>query len=157
MNARKKILTHIHISPDIAITPDDIVIYDRKIVMSLILSPQAKYTLSLDTDMISPEGKKVSSWDFTTPENKTLLLRSKEKVTLYDVAYPPTLEILAYNSERTKTQIKVCNVDLENYAKTEVFLKNRDIERAASLGSVMSAEVQAVSKKLNPQEEFFYN
>jgi hypothetical protein len=50
----------------------------------------------------------------------------------------------------------VCSLDLENYAKIEVFLKNRDVERANTSLS-MSSEVAVASKKMSTQEEFFFS
>lgn len=145
-----------HFSPGVKFSADDIAIYDRKMVLSVSLEPQTAYTLSLNNSMVSAEGKKISSWDFITPENKTLSLRAQGKVTLYDNGHPPVMEVLSYNSLKKNTSIKVCSLDLENYAKIEVFLKNRDIERVNTSLS-MSSEVAVASKKMNTQEEFFFS
>lgn len=64
-----------------------------------------------------------------TPENKMFLLRTKEKVSLYNTFHPPVLELLLYDTDKKKTSIQVCSVDLETYGKIEVIMKNEDINR----------------------------
>jgi hypothetical protein len=108
-------------------TPDDIVIYGNKAILSLLLEPKKNYTLFLKNSVLTTTGGKVSSWEFTTPENKTLLLRKKEKASLYSTMHPPIIELLAYDTEKSSTKIQVCGLDLENYGKIEVLLKNNDI------------------------------
>lgn len=156
LKIREQLSRFIRFSPGIKLSADNIAIYDKKIVLSVSLEPQTAYTLSIAGAMVSTEGKKISSWDFITPENKTLSLRAQGRVTLYDGWHPPVMEVLSYNSLKKNTSIKVCSLDLENYAKIEVFLKNRDVERVNSSLS-LSSEVVIASKKMSAQEEFFFS
>jgi len=94
-----------------------------------------------------------AEWKFLTPLNKTLLLRTVDRVTLYNTQHPPVVEMLGYNVEKKTRALTVCPVELENYGKIEIFLKNHDIARSESF----EASEDPVSISLKPQEEFFYS
>ncbi len=94
-----------------------------------------------------------ASWKFVTPQNKSLILRMKERVTLYDTNHPPRLELIAYNAPSKARNFSLCPVSLEQYGKIEVFLKNGDIQKI----SPEEKQKEAISAKLSAQEEFFYS
>ena len=165
LETKKKLLAHIHFTPDVTLTPDDIAFYGGKLVLNPVLKPETNYQLSLDMEVLRSDGysalsggsvsNPISSWNFHTPENKTLLIRAKDRATLYATGHPPVLQVLSYNTQKTDTKIKVCRLDLENYAKVEVILKNRDLERSSS--GLMSGEATMSEQKLSAQEQFFYD
>jgi hypothetical protein len=117
-----------------------------------MLDPETEYNLMFNGEMNTSNGGK-SEWKFLTPLNKTLLLRTKERVTLYNTQQPPIIEMLGYNIPKKTRTLSVCPVDLEKYGKIEIFLKNHDVARATSIKSSQDL----ISKTLTPQEEFFYS
>lgn len=151
-SVKQFILDHIELSPETPIDIKNISLYEKKIVFWVLLNPETEYTIRFDTNLKTSIGDK-TEWKFLTPLNKTLLLRSVDRVTLYNTQHPPVMELLGYNVEKKTRTLTVCPIEMENYGKIEIFLKNNDIARAPSLEE--SKEVASMA--LTPQEEFFYS
>jgi lipoate-protein ligase A len=47
-------------------------------------------------------------------------------VTLYQDNKPPRFQLLEYNTEKTKSKVKICKISNENYAKIEVYRKQAE-------------------------------
>lgn len=115
--AQRIIREHLTLSPTAHIETDHIGIYDKKIILSVTLDPTTRYTMQYHDTV----------WDFMTPENKSLILRMRDPVTLSPTSIPPVIELLSYHAPAKARPVSVCPISLEDFAKIEIFLKNADI------------------------------
>jgi len=155
---KEKIKRIFKISPDVVIDSSMIDVQDNAIILEIDLEAQTTYTLSLKSDVRTENNEKRKSWSFTSPENNSFLIRMKEGISLYDTNHTPHIQFISYDSRKNSSIIKVCKIDLETYAKIEIFLKNRDIEQSNKT-KIMSGEEHIqknASEKLSTQEDFFY-
>jgi hypothetical protein len=53
-----------------------------------------------------------------------------DPLTLYTKDNLPTFQIIDYNTEKMKTEIQICPISVEDYAKVEVYLKTADKKAA---------------------------
>jgi hypothetical protein len=141
--AQRIIREHLTLSPTAHIETDHIGIYDKKIILSVTLDPTTRYTMQYHDTV----------WDFMTPENKSLILRMRDPVTLSPTSIPPVIELLSYHAPAKARPVSVCPISLEDFAKIEIFLKNADI----SWDNASPKYDEIASKNLSPQEAFFYS
>jgi len=121
-NAKQRLLSLIEISPKVDITYEDVTLYKNRAILNYNLEPNTEYKINIlpfDTNM----GEKTNITDlvFTTPENSYFWLKINNPLTLYTKENLPSFEILDYNTSKTNTKVKICNVPEETYAKIEVF------------------------------------
>ena len=68
---------------------------------------------------------KSSPLTLTTPDFKYFGIKRNDQITLVPDVLPAQFELLSYNSEKQKTQIKICRIPNESYAKIEVLESTR--------------------------------
>ncbi len=132
VNAKKRLISLLTLSPNVDILVDDVVLYPKKWIISLNLKPTTKYRISLkpfsswESDLETEEQK----FSFTTPENKFLWIQIENPVSLYMDTNPPEFELIKYNLEEKKeTTVKICRIDNENYAKIEILRGRKEVKK----------------------------
>jgi hypothetical protein len=58
-------------------------------------------------------------------------MRVLNPLTLYTKANLPTFQLIDYNTPKMRTNVQICPIGIEEYAKVEVYLKTGD-KKAAS-------------------------
>gem|GEM_PF-597664 len=132
IEAKKRLVGLLEISPKVDFDEEDIVLYEKKAILEFPLEPLKEYTFSLKSFDSGIEGEKVRSEKFVlkTPENKFFGFRILKKMTLFQDTASPKLELLSYDSGKTKTKFKICRIDNETYAKIEVFQSQKGLAEA---------------------------
>lgn len=130
IEAKKRLIDLIQIEPKVEIPLDDVYLYSKRAILNLNLAPQTKYSISLlpyQTDM--GELTEHKEFSFTTPENKYFWMKVKDALSLYTKKNLPEFEIIDYNTEKTSTEVAICNITASSYAEVEVYLKtaNREV------------------------------
>ena len=64
----------------------------------------------------------------TTPDFQYFGLKRVDGVTLIPDTFPSQFELLSYNSDIQKTQVKLCRIPNESYAKIEVLESTRGMD-----------------------------
>ena len=116
INAKKRLLKYIKISPWVKISVDDVIFYNEFAILHLYLKPKTRYEIS----QISNWKKENNKLVFTTPEKKYLGLKIENPVSLYMDKIPPRFKVLSYNSWLQFIFVKICRVDNEHFAKLDV-------------------------------------
>ena len=129
--AKKRLASLLDISPDINIESEHIVFYPKKAIVNLEMKPKTTYSVSLwsfkTSDELAVEKK---DFAFTTPENKYLGLSIENPVSLYMDDRPPKIELTKYNLESiTETELKICRIDNETYAKIEILRGRKETSK----------------------------
>jgi len=126
--AKEKLVGLIEISPQVDITDKDIVLYQKKAILYLDLEPTTKYDFNIKgfSSGIEWVDTKAQEFSFQTPENKYFGIISRQKASLFEDTRPPELELVSYDSWKTSTNVKICRIDNETYAKIEVLQSSDD-------------------------------
>lgn len=129
IEAKKRLKDLILIEPKVDFTIDDIVLYNSRVILSLDIKELTEYKIWLK-NYTSKNDLQTNNEEFvfSTPENKYFWIKLNNKVSLYQDNKTPKFSLLEYNSDKTKTKLKICRIPNETYAKIEVFRKRAETE-----------------------------
>jgi len=130
IDAKKRLIKLLEIKPNVKINIDDIVLYPKKGILKLNLQPLTEYQISLKSfnNEVTKLKSKKEILKFKTPENKFLWISIKNPVSLYMDKNPPEFEVIKYNLENKKeTNLKICRISNENYAKIEIIRWRKEL------------------------------
>lgn len=116
---KKKILKHLHITPDIEIGIDDIALSPNKLEVFGNFREGVRYKIELD-DIEDIFGRRASfTYDFL-PEKKpflSLVLDKRKKI--FSLGEDITAKIYSLSSSKDTYTVKMCELSLEDYARVE--------------------------------------
>lgn len=153
IDAKKRLINLIEITPNVNINIDDIVLYKKEAIINLDLTPKTEYKVKLKPFNLNIWKEiKTNEFIINTPENKFFWFKINEKNSLFMWKMQPSFTFYWFNTDKKEANLKICRVENEAYSKIEVYdeFPDKDFRRNFFKDWIDKIEtIDCMTKKIN--------